>query len=90
MIDDLLKTGRISPEDFDLYMHYQVNELGRKLLNQGTMNTFMDEPSEKDFTGEKLGFNEGRRSVFRDIHQAINRVQLSIKGSLDDNGSQQQ
>jgi hypothetical protein len=89
MIEELLKGGKISPEDFDLYLHYQVSELGRKLLNQGTMNTFMEEPSEKDFTGERLGFNEGRRSVFRDIHLAILRVQQSIKESLNDNGSQQ-
>jgi hypothetical protein len=84
MIDDLLKMQKISEADYDLYVHYQVSELGRKLLNQGTMNTFMEEPEDKDFTGEKLGFNEGRRSVFRDIHLAILRVEDLIRKSLDD------
>jgi hypothetical protein len=88
MIEKLLQARKISQADFDLYTHYQVNELGRKLLGQGTMKTFMDEPSETEFTGERLAYYEGRRSVFKDIHEAILRIEQLIKESLDDSGSQ--
>ena len=90
MIEDLLKANKILPEDFNLYQHYQVNELGRKLLAQGTMNTFMDEPPETEFTGERLAYYEGRRSVFKDIHEAILRVEEMIRKSLNDDGNSNQ
>jgi hypothetical protein len=90
LIEDLLKANKILPEDFNLYQHYQVNELGRKLLAQGTMNTFMDEPPETEFTGERLAYYEGRRSVFKDIHEAILRVEEMIRKSLNDDGNSNQ
>jgi len=86
MIEQLLEAKMISPEDFDMYMHYQVSELGRKLLTQGTMSTFMDEVPATEFNGERLGFNDGRRSVFRDVHLAILRVEQKLKEHANDNG----
>ena len=84
MIEDLFKANKIDAADYDLYCHYKVNELGRKLLSQGTMRTFMDEPPLTELTGERLAYNEGRRSVFRDIHEAILRIEEIIRKSLDD------
>lgn len=79
MIDELLKMQLISQEDYDLYVHFQISELGRKLLSQGMMKTFMDEPPQTDFRGERFVFNDGRRSVFKDIHGAILRVEELLR-----------
>jgi hypothetical protein len=83
-LEEVLKAKKITPEQFDMYMHYQVNELGRKLLHQGMMTTFMDEVPVMGMTGEQLAFNEGRRSIFRDVYVAIDIVQKAIKESLHD------
>lgn len=88
MIEDVLKARKITPEQYDMYMHYQVNELGQKLLRQGTMRTFMDEVPVEGMTGEALAFNEGRRSIFRDIYAAINIVEQAIKEALHDGANQ--
>jgi hypothetical protein len=88
MIEDVLKSRKITSEQYDLYMLYQVNELGRKLLHQGMMNTFMDEVPVKDMTGEQLAFNEGRRSIFRDVYVAIDIVEHAIKEALHDGAEQ--
>lgn len=79
MIDELLKAGRISPEEFDIYMLYQVNELGRKSLERMMFDTFMDEPQKKEFRGIGFAFYDGRRSVFRDIRRTILKVEFELQ-----------
>jgi hypothetical protein len=90
LIDDLLKANRISPEEYDLYNLFQVNELGRKCLDRMMRDTYMDEPKEREFSETGFAFYDGRRSVFRDIHRAILRVEHHIKDvNNNDNGSNQ-
>lgn len=84
MIDELLKAQKISPEEYDLYCLFQVNELGRKCLDRMMRDTYMDEPKEKEFSGEGFAFYDGRRSVFRDIHRAILCVEKIIKDVSND------
>jgi hypothetical protein len=79
MIDDLLKAKRITPEQYDTYMLFQANELGRKVL-QGMMEAyFMEEPQDREFRGEGFAFYDGRRSVFRDIRRAILTIEKLLR-----------
>lgn len=74
MIEELLKANRISPEEHDLYMLFQANELGRKCFDRMVLETYMDEPADKEFNGVGFAFYDGRRSVWRDIYRAIAKV----------------
>jgi hypothetical protein len=87
-IEDVLKARKITTAQYETYMHWQGTELGRKQLREGTMNTFMDEVPFKEMTAEQLAFNEGRRSVFRDVHVAIDIVETAIKEALHDGAEQ--
>lgn len=88
MLEDLLKAKRISPEEFDLYNLYQVNELGRKVRDKAMTEMFMDEPKDKEFNGVGFAFYDGRRSYFRDVMRTILKVQHHIKEATND-GSEQ-
>jgi hypothetical protein len=88
MLEDLLKAKRITPEEFDLYNLYQVNELGRKVRDKAMTEMFMDEPQNKEFSGVGFAFYDGRRSYFRDVMRTIFKVQQHIKESTNDGTEQ--
>lgn len=79
MIDDLLDLKRISPEEHDIYMLFQVNDLGRKCLDKMMLEAFMDEPSDKQFSNTGFAFYDGRRSLLRDIKSVIKHVESIIQ-----------
>jgi hypothetical protein len=79
MIEELLKAKKIAPEEYDLYMLYQANELGRKCMDRMMHETYMDEPTDKEFNGVGFAFYDGRRSVFRDIRRAISKIEYFLK-----------
>jgi hypothetical protein len=85
MLDDLLAAKRISVEQYEIYILFHVNELGRKTLERMTMAYFMEEPQNTEFKGTGFAFYDGRRSVFRDIYRAINFVSKKLKEAEDDN-----
>jgi hypothetical protein len=84
MIEEILKANKISQAEYDLYQLFQVNELGRKCLDRMMQDSFMDEPQEKEFSGIGFAFYDGRRSVLRDIHRTILKVEYQIKEALND------
>lgn len=79
VINDLMKSKRISTAEYELYCLYALNELGRKSLDRMMQETYMDEPSDREFNGVGFAFFDGRRSVFRDIHRAIHKVENKLK-----------
>lgn len=79
MMDELLESKKISQSDYDMYVLFQTNDLGRKCYQRMVDETFMDEPINKEFRGEGFAFYDGRRSVFRDIRRAIDRVTNILK-----------
>ncbi len=79
MIEKLLSAKKISPEEHDLYQLFQANELGRKCLDRMMYETFMDEPSDKEFSTVGFAFYDGRRSVFRDVRRAIIKIEHLLK-----------
>jgi hypothetical protein len=84
MIEQLVEAKKISPEEYDLYMLYQVNELGRKVRDKAMQEMFMDEPTDKEFNGVGFAFYDGRRSYFRDVMRTILRVQHILKDQNND------
>ena len=84
MIDELLKSKQITQEIYDLYVLFQANELGRKCLEKMMFDTYMDEPTEKEFSEVGFAFYDGRRSVFRDIRRAILLVEKITKEQQND------
>lgn len=85
MIDKLLELKKITPEQHEMYYLFQVNELGRKVLERMSHAYFMEEPIHTEFSGAGFAFYDGRRSVFRDIYRAINFVNQAIKEVENDN-----
>ena len=83
MIEELLKAKKISQAEHDLYMLYQANELGRKVLDGMMLETFMDEPHDTEFRGVGFAFYDGRRSVWRDVQRALLNVGNIIKESVN-------
>lgn len=79
MIDDLLSLKKITPGEYDTYILFQVNELGRNSLERMMFDSFMDEPVGTDRNGEGFAFYDGRRSVFRDIRRTIMKVQYLLE-----------
>lgn len=88
MIEELLKAKKISQAEYELFMLFQANELGRKCLDRMMQDSYMDEPTEKEFGGVGFAFYDGRRSVFRDIQRALLKVQYFLKE--ENNGSERQ
>jgi hypothetical protein len=88
LIEELLKAKKIKPEQHELYMLFQANELGRKVLDRMTHYAFMEEPQDMDFSGVGFAFYDGRRSVFRDIYRAIDFVNQQLRG-INNDGRQQ-
>ena len=89
MVEDLLNAKKISPEFYELYMLFQANELGRKVLARMTREAFMDEPKPTEWSGEGFAFFDGRRSLIRDIHGALTFIEEALKEQGNDNGRQQ-
>jgi hypothetical protein len=89
MIEDLLKLKKISPEQYELWMLFQANELGRKTLDRMMLAYFMEEPTRDEFGEAGFAFYSGRCSVLRDIHRAITYVQKQIRELENDYGKQQ-
>jgi len=90
LIEELLKAKKISQSEHDLYMLFQANELGRKCLDRMMQDSFMDEPTETEFGGVGFAFYDGRRSVFRDIHRALLKVEYFIKETQNDGSTNTQ
>jgi hypothetical protein len=81
MLDQILEGAKISPEHRELYQLFAVSELGRKVFERMTIDTFMDEPKDTELSGVGFAFYDGRRSVLRDIHRVIMMINNIIKES---------
>lgn len=79
MIDDLLRLKLIGQSDYDLYQLFQGSELGQRILQTLMHEAFMDEPNDKEFSEVGFAFYDGRRSILRDIHRTIIKVETILK-----------
>lgn len=78
MIEALLESKKISPQEFKLYKLF-ASELGMECLKTMMSEMFWEEPDEMNFTREHFAFYDGRRSVLRGIKATIDKVDEHIR-----------
>lgn len=78
MIEDLLKANKITPNEYKLYCLFGT-ELGRECLDIMIEESFMEEPLEKEFSGVRFAFYDGRRSLLRSIKTILEKVYQLVK-----------
>jgi hypothetical protein len=81
MIEGLLETKKISPQEFKLYKLFS-SEIGAECLSTMMTEMFWEEPNEELMNSAVLGFYEGRRSVLRGIKSTLDKVQAEITKQL--------
>lgn len=86
MIEDLLSVGKISSEQYEAYVLFEMSEMGRKWLKDRTMDVFMEEPAEAACHGEPFAYISGRASLLRNIHAIIEFVNKQLR-ELENDGS---
>jgi hypothetical protein len=77
----LLKEGKINPYHYDIYMLYEGNDLGRRMLKEHLLAAVMEEPV--NGTGEAFAFADGRRSVWREINLIVLNIHKEMEKSHD-------
>lgn len=82
MLDELVRDGRITVQQKDMYLTYTQSEHGQRTLSNMMYDTFMDEPPATQFTGVDFAFLDGRRSVCRDIQRTIKIVETELTRGL--------
>jgi hypothetical protein len=90
MLEDLFNAGKINAEDRKIYLIFHVSESGREWLQSKMLETFLEQPPLDNLTGELIAFIDGRRSLIREIHFALTRIENLIKENQNDNGRQEQ
>ena len=76
-LDTLLKTNRISRDEYLIYVIFETNELGKELLK-----TFIDLAVMNNVgkpTNAVFAWHDGRLSVFRDIKKIIFEINKKIE-----------
>ncbi len=89
MIDQLLQAKKIDQKQFELYQLFHLNELGRKCLAWLMEGTYMDEPTDTEFSGVGFAYYDGRRAVLREIRRAVLFVEEKLKEALYDGSNSQ-
>lgn len=85
MLDELLKAGKITISDVEVYQLFRCTELGDKWLKQKMLETFLEQPPVDLITGDAIVFIDGRRSLIREIHYALDTISKLIKEYEHDN-----
>lgn len=83
-LDSLLAAGRITRPEYETFVLFTTNDLGKAYLARMTEQTFMDQAPPELFTGEMLAYSEGRRSMLRDIKTTIENINQLLRGNYDD------
>lgn len=77
-VQEMVREGRVKQSDYDLWLLFEGNDLGRRLLQDLIINTFMEDPREVG-TGEAFAFQDGRRSVWRDIKLVLLKIHKEME-----------
>lgn len=85
-IDDLLAAKKISIEDYEVYVLFETNDMGKRYLNRMVYKTFMEEPDPHLTRGVVFAYNDGRRSILRRINDTIEKIN-QLKEANDDSES---
>ena len=80
-VRNLLHEGRIGQYEYDTYILFEGNDLGRRVLKDRLLAAVMEEPVTG--TGEAFAFADGRRSVWREINLIILKIQKELEKTHD-------
>ncbi len=81
-VSNLYKEGKIDKYDYDTYVLFELNELGREYLKNIIEMILLEEPAES--RRDSYAWNDGRRSCWREIKSIINIVKLKLKDYEND------
>ncbi len=81
-LTSLLRENKIDKYEFDTYLLFEGNELGRQYLKNMLDAIVLEEPDYND----NLSYArvEGKRLVWRNIKMLINRINYMIEGTKHD------
>lgn len=85
-VRDLFLEGKISKREFNLYLIFEANDIGRQLLPELIMDSLMESPEEIG-TSEAFVHHQGRLSVWRDMKMAIERIKIAMEKQRHDRDS---
>lgn len=90
MIDKLLELQKITLEEYDVYMLYAVSEIGQRYFKRMVLQTFMETPrvNPELMNDVTLGFQDGRREIFREIQLVIDHVNKLLQEQEHDSGTE--
>jgi hypothetical protein len=83
ILDDLLVSKKITKEEYDIYVLFELSEMGKQYMNRMVHDSFMDCASPFDMRTEILAYGEGRRSIFREIKIIVENIN-NLLGSNHD------
>lgn len=78
----LLTKGHITPYQYDTYVLFNLNEFGRDYLKKMFEMILLEEPEKNRETG--FAWQDGRRSIWREIQLDINFINHKLKEVMDD------
>src|SRR5580693_8487414 len=82
-LTNLMREGKIDKYEFDTYLMYGAEELGRDYLKNMLSAIILEEP----ITGQPIEYGkaEGRRSVWRQIKLVIDKINHLLEGNQNVN-----
>lgn len=80
LINELLKTKKITKGQYDIYLIFEANELGKNLFNQWVKKFLLSEDhTAGNFQESGFSFFFGRVSFVQDIFRDIEFVKTKLK-----------
>lgn len=78
----LVDTAVISRREYETFMVFQSNDIGRQFLTNMMNSIVMEEPVHMP-TGVLFAWHDGRRAVWRDIQMIIDKVNFEMEKTYD-------
>lgn len=89
MLEELLKSGKITIDDVEVYQLFR-SELGDRWLRKKMLETFLDQPPPHEMTPTNITFIDGRRALIREIHYSLETITNLIREYEHDNRPREQ
>lgn len=84
--ENLVRSGKISQYEYDIYIMYEGSDLGRRMLKEHLMSAVMEDPLDnpKAARAQVFAWQDGRRSVWRDINLIIIKINMLMEKEQHD------
>lgn len=84
ILDDLVTLKKVSFKEAQMYRLFAVDDKGREWVLRMTHDTFMDCLPPPMMTDPIAHYTEGRRSILREIHMTIEKIQTLLNKAESD------